>query len=167
VRSVRLLAAAVAVGASAVTAACGQQHGPGAAASPSDPPSSAAAAPSGCHGAVPERSLTLGSADNGRSFCLARGGTVLVTLRGTAGRIWTPIRARPAVLVPRADGRLALARWVTGASFAAVQPGTAVLSSARPACRMPASRGAGSSSAGVAPCLALLAFRVTVTVAGG
>jgi hypothetical protein len=110
------------------------------------------------------RTLTLGSSDNGRSFCVARGATVLLILRGAPGRTWAPIHASPAALAPRANGRLMLARWVTGASFLAVRPGTAVLSSARPVCRGAASTGARSSSPATLPCTAELAFRVTIVV---
>ena len=182
-RSVPVLAAAAAIGASAMIAACGQQAGTAgvtsasssgvpsasttATASPSASPSGAARA--GCHGAIPVpagHTLNLGNADNGKSFCLPQGGTVLVTLRGTPARMWSPIHASSAVLAPRANGRLLLVRGATGAYFAAVQPGTSVLSSARPVCQTSASATPAPSSPVTMPCMAELAFRVTIVITG-
>ena len=185
-RSVPVLAAAVAIGASAMTVACGQQQGTAGVTSasapssgvpsPSGTPSGAtpSASPSGtaragCHGAVPVpagRTLNLGNADNGKSFCLPQRGTVLVTLRGTPARMWSPIHASSAALAPRANGRLLLVRGATGAYFAAVRPGTAVLSSARPVCQTSASATPAPSSPVTMPCMAELAFRVTIVITG-
>ena len=177
-RGVRLLAAA-AIGAAAVTAACGQQaaanHGglasPASGRSPGGPGSAASSghARPGCHGvpAAPAHgTLLLRSGDNGKSFCLTQGGSVLVILRGSPGSIWAPVHASSAVLVPRANGHLTLARWVTGAAFAAVRPGTAVLSSMRPVCRGSVPVGAGSSSPPAMACATELAFRAAVVVTG-
>jgi hypothetical protein len=165
VRSVRLLAAAAAIGASAVTVACGQQQGISTANSSPDP--SSAAPRAGCQGATPARhTLTLGASDSGRTFCVARGGTVLLILRGLPGRTWAPVHASSAALMPRADGRLMLARWVTGASFLAAHPGTTVLSSMRPVCRTPATAGGQQSPPAAASCTAELAFRATIVVTG-
>ncbi len=171
-RSVRLLAAAVAIGASAVTAACGQQQGgtPGTPAPDRSPGSSPpGAALGGCRGSFPVpagRTLTLGNADNGKTFCAKPGSMVLLILRGAPGRMWKPVQDSSGALAPRANGRLALARWVTGASYLAAHPGTAVLASARPVCPVPASPGTPASSPSGVRCTADLVFRVTVVVVG-
>jgi hypothetical protein len=149
--------------------ACGQQHGTGPAASPSDPSSPAGSpstAPAGCHGArlAPVGTLNVSSIDNGKSLCVTQSTGVLVTLRGMPGRTWTPVQVSGTALARRANGRLALARWVTGAYFVAVHPGTAMLSSMRPVCQVPAS--SAPSSPGTARCGAEQAFRVTIVVAG-
>jgi hypothetical protein len=166
-RSVSLLVAAVAVGVSAMTVACGQQHGTSGTTAASDPSSGATLA--GCHGAIPApagRPFILSNNDNGKSFCMKRGATVLVTLRGTPASMWAPIHASSAALAPRANGRLMLARGVTGAYFAAVHPGTAVLSSIRPACPSSASPAVQSSRSATMHCGAELAYRVTVVIVG-
>lgn len=177
-RGVRLLAAAAAIGAAAVTAACGQQTaaGPGGLASPASGRSPGGTGPAvppghapGCHGAAraPARgTLLLGAGDNGESFCLTQGASVLVILRGSPGGTWAPVRASSAALVPRANGHLTLARWVTGAAFAAARPGTAVLSSMRPVCRGSVPVGAPPSLSPARACAAEQAFRATVVVIG-
>jgi hypothetical protein len=173
-RSVSLLAAAVAVGASAVTVACGQQPGTSGttAASTRSSGAAAGAARAGCHGGVPVaagHTLTLSNSDSGKSFCMSQGATVLVTLRGTPASMWAPIHASSAALAPRANGRLMLARGVTAAYFAAVHPGTALLTSARPACRSypPASTQASPPAPpATMRCGVELAFRVSVVIVG-
>jgi hypothetical protein len=112
------------------------------------------------------RTLNVGNADNGRSFCLPQGGNVLVTLLGTPARMWSPVHASSAALAPRANGRLMLIRGATGAYFAAVRPGTVVLSSARPVCQATAPATPAPSGAVTAPCMAELAFRVTIVISG-
>jgi hypothetical protein len=91
-----------------------------------------------------------------------------VILRGTAGDQWTAIRSSSAVLAPRADPRMTLQRWVTGAAFEAARPGVAAISSARHPCRILAPADPGSTtSATTAPpmhCGAIMAFRVTIEV---
>jgi hypothetical protein len=162
-RSVPVLTAVI-IGAAAVIAGCGQQHpgsGP-AAPAPSASPSHPVA---GCANASPAAhpsKLTITAADNGRSFCVARGTSVTVFLKGAQVRKWSTIRASSTVLQPRANGELTLPIGVTGASFAAVQPGTAIISSGQPACGPP--NGSSSSGSGTLECGAILVFRVTVTV---
>ena len=177
-RSVPVLATVI-IGAAVVITGCGQQHpGSGAAApapSASVPsaPAPSASAPSAsashpvvaCANAAPAAQpskLTITAADNGRSFCVTRGTSVTVFLKGTQARKWSPIRASSTVLQPRANGELTLPIGVTGASFAAVQPGTAIISSGQPACGPP--NGSSSSGSGTLECGAILVFRVTVTV---
>ena len=156
---------AVAIGAAAVLSGCGQQHGTGAGAAPPAPSSSATAGPGPsalCAGGRPARHarLTITGADSGSSFCVTRGTNVTVFLKGTPARKWSPIKAAGSALRPSASGELALALGVTGASFAAVRSGTAIITSGRPAC----GPGDTASSTGSMSCTAILAFRVTVTV---
>jgi len=164
-RGVPILTAVI-IGAAAVIAGCGQQHpgsgvaAPASSASPSHPVA-------GCANASPAAQpskLTITAGDNGRSFCVTRGTSVTVFLKGTQVRKWSPIRTSSTVLQPRANGELTLPIGVTGASFAAVQPGTAIISSGRPACGPP--NGSSSSGSGTLECGAILEFRVTVTVVG-
>ena len=157
---------AVVIGAAAVIAGCGQQHpGPGAAAasssSASAPPGSVAAT---CRSAIRGKRLTITAADNNKSFCVTRGTNVAVFLKGTAARKWAPIHVSSAVLRPSANGELTLAIGVTGASFMAVHPGTAVLTSGRPACGPGVPPGDSATGTGTFSCDAIIAFRVTVTV---
>src|SRR5215470_5381816 len=127
---------AVIIGGAAVIAGCGQQHpGSGVAApAPSASPSHPMAACANASPAAHPGKLIITAADNGRSFCVTRGTNVTVFLKGTTDATWDQIRASSAVLQPRANGELTLPIGVTGASFAAVQPGTAIISSGRPAC---------------------------------
>ena len=162
-RSVPVLATVI-IGAAVVITGCGQQHpGSGAAApAPSASPSHPVVACAPAAPAAQPSKLTITAADNGRSFCVARGTSVVVLLRGTQARKWSPIRAGSTVLRPHANGEFTLAIGVTGASYVAVQPGTAIISSGQPACGPP--NGSSSSGSGTLECGAILVFRVTVTV---
>jgi hypothetical protein len=176
-RSVSALAAAVIIGAAAVTAACGQQR-PAPAASvtaassaiPSATGSAASAQPAaaacGAASAVlgPGRTLTLTQADSTRSFCINRGTGVLIYLRGTAIDRWGPLKSSSAVLVPSANGHLSLAVGVTGGYFVAAQPGSAVIASARSRCG-PAVPPSAPTTSGKASCGSIELFRVTIRVA--
>jgi len=169
-RSVPVLATVI-IGAAAVITGCGQQHpGSGAAApAPSASPSHHVVACANAAPAAQPSKLTITAADNGRSFCVTRGTSVTVLLKGTQARKWSPIRASSTLLRPHANGEFTLALGVTGASFVAVQPGTAIISSGQPACgpsRPPNGSGSGSAGSGTLECGAILEFRVTVTVVG-
>lgn len=161
-RSVPVLAAAI-IGAAAVITGCGQHPGSGVAApaSSASPSHPVAACANAAPAAQPSK-LTITAADNGRSFCVTRGTSVVVFLKGTQARRWSSIRPSSTVLQPRANGELTLPIGVTGASFAAVQPGTAIISSGQPACGPP--NGSSSSGSGTLECGAILVFRVTITV---
>jgi hypothetical protein len=164
-RSVPVLTAVI-IGAVAVIAGCGQQH-PGSGVAAPVPSASPSHPVAGCADASPAAQpskLTITAADNGRSFCVTRDTSVTVFLKGTQVRKWSPIRTSSTVLQPRANGELTLPIGVTGASFAAVQPGTAIISSGQPACGPP--NGSSSSGSGTLECGAILEFRVTVTVVG-
>lgn len=137
-------------------------------------------------GSVPGKSLMLGNSEMGRTYCVKVGMDVLIFLRGTPTLRWAPIRVSSTALQPRANGRLMLALGVTGASYTAVHPGTAIITSYRPACSGSIPPGSGGSSGsvptgpvGMSPgppegeavassptmmCGALLGFRVTVIV---
>ena len=99
--------------------------------------------------------LTLGSRDNGGTYCLRVGQEVIVYLQGSPAHMWAPIRSDSSDVRPRPNGSLMLMRGVTGAAFTAVRPGIAHVISARPVCVARPVR-----------CDALIAFHVTVIVAG-
>ena len=105
--------------------------------------------------APPGGTLTLGSRDNRSTFCLRVGQQVIVYLQGSPAHMWAPIRSDSSALRPAPNGSLMLMRGVTGAAFTAVRPGIAHISSARPVC-----------TAGPVRCDALIAFDVTVVIAG-
>jgi len=164
-RGVPVLTAAV-IGTAVVLSGCGQQHGTGVgvaapAPSTSHSPASGSGSSGSCPGGRPAThgKLTINGAESGAAFCVTRGTNVVVFLKGTPARKWSPIHASSGVLRPSANGELALALGVTGASFEAAQPGTAVITSGRPAC------GPGeTASGGSLSCDAILEFRATVTV---
>lgn len=104
--------------------------------------------------APPGGTLTLGSRDNGSTFCLRVGQQVIVYLQGSPAHMWAPIRSDSSALRPAPNGSLMLMRGVTGAAFTAARPGTAHISSARPVCIGRSVR-----------CDALIAFHVTVVIA--
>ncbi|MBO0819116.1 MAG: hypothetical protein J2P30_28605 [Actinobacteria bacterium] len=178
--------AAVALGAVAVLAGCGQSDAgisagpplngspspvpppagsPPPASSPSPPPPRGAGHAGTCHGDVPPSNtslITLTNADNGRLVCVRRGGAVRVYLKGTQTSRWSVIHATSGVLRPHATGHLMLALGVTGASFVATRPGTAAITSFRQVCPTPPPN--SDVQSGVVECGTLLAFRVSVKV---
>jgi hypothetical protein len=182
-RSVGVLTAAVIIGASALTVACGTQRaGPASGAAASTPASasasaaaatppatSQAAAPTpaaaacGATAAIlgPGHTLTLTLTDNSRSFCVKQGTGVLIYLRGTAAARWGLLRSSSAALVPSANGHLMLALGVTGGYFVAAHPGSAVISSTRSPC----GTAPPPTASGQASCGAIESFRVTIGVA--
>jgi hypothetical protein len=97
----------------------------------------------------------IGDADNGKTFCVARGTGIYVFLHSglTQAHLWQSIRPSSGVLEGRVSGMMTLPRGVTGAYFGAARPGMATLTSTKAPC--PA---AGS------PCTAQLHFKVTVVV---
>lgn len=101
-------------------------------------------------------SMTITEADGGRSVCVTTGSTVAVVLHGSAGQPWAPVTGTGAALRAGAGGGSAEPAGTTSARFSAVAPGTATLTSSRPACPSPA--------AGGVSCLARLGFQVTVVV---
>jgi hypothetical protein len=180
-RSVPVLAA-VALGAVAVISGCGQQHtgapaGPPRAGAPSPLPTGASSLPPASSPSPPgapragscsvgggpqRRVITLTNADNGRAVCVRRGAAVLVYLRGTQASRWSVIHASSGVLRPRANGHGLLALGVTGASFVAVRPGAASITSIRLVCPTPPPN--SGSQSGTVECGAILGFQVSVRV---
>ncbi|HEY6278498.1 MAG TPA: hypothetical protein VIX86_19465 [Streptosporangiaceae bacterium] len=184
-RSVSVLAAAVIIGATALTVACGQQRAgsPSGGAPASTAPATATASPASatpsagrtvpsgaaCGAATaimgPGRTLTLSGADNSKSYCVKRGTGVLIYLRGTVTARWALLKSSSAALVPSANGRLMLALGVTGGYFVAAQPGTAVISSTRSPCGPSAFPPTTQGASGQAHCGVIESFRVTIVVA--
>jgi hypothetical protein len=129
------------------------------------PPGNAAAAT--CHGAghaAHAGPVVIRNSDNYQRLCVRRGTTVLVYLMGTATSRWGAIRASSRVLRPLGSGHLSLMRGVTGASFLAVRPGGATLTSIREVCGPSATPGNAAADSGTLECGAILGFQVTVTV---
>jgi hypothetical protein len=170
-----VLAIALVTGVALATAGCGPQAAsttagsgspsarpPSSSPASSGPASSNAASPTAngaCGGGVtsvpPGSALTLGSRDNRATFCVRVGRQVIVYLNGSPADMWAPIHSDSSALKPTANGHLMLRLGVTGAAFIAARPGTAHITSARPVC-----------TKGHVRCDAMLAFQVTVVIAG-
>ena len=165
-----VLAIALVTGMALATAACGSQAASTTAGSGSPstgpastgPASSSAASPTAsgaCGGGVksvlPGSTLTLGSRDNRATFCVRVGQLVIVYLNGSPAHMWAPIHSDSSDLKPTANGHLMLRLGVTGAAFIAARPGIAHITSARPVC-----------TKGPVRCDAMIAFQVTVVIAG-
>lgn len=173
-RSVPALVA-VALGAVVLASGCGQQHA-GAPSGPSPSGSSSAPVPSpapggpgadSCHGGPTSRAalITITYSDNGQTLCVRRGTAVQVYLKGTTTNRWSPIHAsNAAVLAPHADGRLMLIAGVTGASFLAAAPGTAIIRSFRQPCGPDQTPGNQAAQSGTLECGVIIAFHATVIV---
>jgi hypothetical protein len=83
------------------------------------------------------------------------GQQVIVYLNGSSAHMWAPIHSDSSDLKPTANGHLMLRLGVTGAAFIAARPGIAHITSARPVC-----------TKGPVRCDAMIAFQVTVVIAG-
>jgi hypothetical protein len=94
-------------------------------------------------------------ADNGKTLCVTTGSAVTLMLRAPGATTrWSAVRSDSDGLVAlKASGAVGPAD-VTSAAFTAKRPGTAHLSSNRPAC----------DGDGHVKCHAVLGFTVTVTV---
>lgn len=127
-------------------AGCGTQTGgdSGDSVSPSPSPS-----PSGCT-SVPE----LHAADNGRTVCLAVGGTVRVALDGAKNRPWTPVTTEGSGLEATNSG-IVLLPGDANAAFEAVSAGRTKLTSSRPLC---------ATETGKVSCKGIQEWSVTVVV---
>jgi hypothetical protein len=166
---------AVALGAVVLASGCGQQRSgipAGPPLSPSSPAPRPSPAPGGpgaasCHSASAPRAtlITITYANNGQTLCVRRGTAVQVYLKGTATNRWSAIHASDeAVLSPHANGRLMLQLGVTGASFLAAQPGTAVIRSFQQPCGPNATPGNQAAQSGTLECGVIIAFHATVKV---
>lgn len=112
------------------------------AARPSHTPAGRASVPAtdaglpGCHNPGPTgHTLVITLADNDKTYCLRVGGKLNVDLRDTGSDVWLRPRVSSMALTP-ITGASASATGVTSASFAAVQPGQAAVTSIRPPCRL-------------------------------
>ncbi len=105
---------------------------------------------------APAGSPTLGAADDGHTVCVPVGARVTVMLRGTPDGRWAPVEVTGTALAPAANGRGTLQLGVTGGFFVAARPGTARITTQRPACP--------PAPAGTAKCTAITAWSVTVRV---
>jgi hypothetical protein len=109
--------------------------------------------------------ITITYANNGQTLCVRRGVAVQVYLKGTPANLWTAIHvSNAAVLVPHANGRLMLMAGMTGASFLAVQPGTATIRSFRQPCGPEATPPNATAPGEGLECGVIMAFHATVKV---
>ncbi|WP_367320909.1 hypothetical protein [Streptomyces sp. HUAS ZL42] len=98
---------------------------------PTSTPPSASASASASAGCTAESALD--AADSGRTVCLATGGTVRISLDGTASRPWQPVKADGSGLEATNSG-IVLQPGDASAAFRAVSAGTVRLSTSRPLC---------------------------------
>ncbi|MEU2773986.1 hypothetical protein ABZ646_13855 [Streptomyces sp. NPDC007162] len=130
---------------------------PTASATPSATPSSGTGAGGSSGGCTPLTS-ELTAADSGRTYCLARHGTLRITLTGTSQRPWEKIAVGgdTGALKPVNYG-IMLRGGDAGAAYQAVAAGTVTLSSTRPLCAQPTAPGRVS-------CKGIQEWRVLVRV---
>ena len=102
-------------------------------------PTSAAAQATPCRTSASGTTQVLSEANTGSTVCLRVGDRLEVYLHGTPGAPWTPIAVDGTAVGTAVSGKGTLALGVTGGFFVATRPGAARLTSARPACRTPAS----------------------------
>jgi len=105
--------------------------------------------PAGCL-----RTTTITLAGNGKTYCFRVGQKLDVFLRGTLARRWQEPQVSGDVLRGVPNGALSLVAGLTGASYATVRPGRAVLTSIRPPCQ------------GGASCATEQSFRAVIIVLG-
>ncbi len=116
------LAAAAIVGCATAPTAGQPGHTPGA-------PAVSVGAPVACL-----RTTTITLAGNGKTYCFRVGQKLDVFLRGTLASMWQEPQVSGNVLAGVPNGALSLVAGLTGASYRAVRPGRAVLTSVRPPC---------------------------------
>jgi hypothetical protein len=116
--------------------------GPATARTTSRPPAvltagpASARTPSGCHGAGPAvKTLVITLAGNGKTYCVRIRGKLSVYLRSADAHLWLRPLVSSGALKPVPNPAGTLARGVTGAAFAAVRPGQALVTSVRPPCQ--------------------------------
>lgn len=163
-----LAVAAVVIGASAVTAACGQQRAGSAGSAASAAAGASTRSAVAC--ARPPRQvsqahpLTLTDRDNGKTVCLPQGAGLFVFLHGSMTRWWSPIKSNSPALAARANGRMMLALGVTGAYFVAARPGTATVTSAKSICGPRVRPTAPTTSTGVHCGGTPMVYKVTLVI---
>jgi hypothetical protein len=116
------LAAAALVGCATAPAAGKPGQTPGA-------PATSVGTPAACL-----RTTTITLAGNGKTYCFRVGEKLDVFLRGTLASMWQEPQVSGDVLRGVPNGALSLVAGLTGASYATVRPGRAVLTSVRPPC---------------------------------
>jgi hypothetical protein len=92
-------------------------------------PAASTGAPADCL-----RTTTISLAGNGKTYCFRVGQKLDVFLRGTLASMWQEPQVTGNVLRGVPNGELSLVEGLTGASYATVRPGRAVLTSVRPPC---------------------------------
>jgi hypothetical protein len=124
-----LAATALTIGVCVLAAGCGTSAAPGdpGTVAPTTRPPAAQAKCVPARG----RTVSIGIADNGKSFCVPAGTGVYVFLHGTAAHLWTAIRPSSTALQPRPSGVMSLTAGTTAGYFVTVRPGVATLTSAR------------------------------------
>lgn len=126
----------------AVTVGCGEVSAshPGSASSgsASSGSASAAAASPGCPGSVSAgpagETLTITLVGNDKTYCVRVGDKLLLSLRSTEVDPWQAPRMSGSALTPVSGAVPAPANGITGASYVAVRPGEAGVTSVRPPC---------------------------------
>lgn len=145
IASVALIATAI--------GACSSSTSPGSAA-PSAPP--IATSPGQSHrGSACPTQLVVTPADNSRTLCVAKGGTVAVTAQPDQAQGWTPFDVSGAALIPSSAAIPPVRNGQILAAFSAVAPGTSTVASSHRNC---------PSNAGGVACHSILLWQVTVVV---
>lgn len=103
-----------------------------------------------------QRTVSLGGADNHKTFCVLRGTGIFVFLHSSTLRLWSPIQSSSSVLSRRPSGVMSLVRGETGAYYVAAGLGRATLTSGVSRCP--------SGPHGGSRCPPPLQFSVTVDV---
>ncbi|EST25652.1 hypothetical protein [Streptomyces roseochromogenus] len=136
-------------------AGCGSQSGSdnagGSKVSPSASSPSSAPSKGGC---APQ--VELKAADSSRTVCVAKGGEVRLTLKGTKSRPWKPVMVSGSALKGINAG-FVLQPGDATAAYHAVAAGTVKLTSSRPLCAEPTAPGQVS-------CKGIQEWTVTVNV---
>jgi len=145
-RSPSRFALPVASAALLLLAACGSAARTGGGAGPTTAPSTDAA---GC-----PTQLTITAADNGRTACVAVGGTVLVTSPSAQAKAWIGLDATGALTPVHAAPSLAAGTALIGA-YEAMSPGTATLNAGYRNC---------PQQSGQVSCLSIIQWSATVQV---
>ena len=125
----RISAGLAACLAAAALAGCATAPAAGKPAQPPGAPVTIVGTPAAC---LQASTITL--AGNGKTYCFRVGQKLDVFLRGTLASMWQEPRVSGNVLVGIPNGALSLVAGLTGASYAAVRPGRAVLTSIRLPC---------------------------------
>lgn len=158
-RARALVAAAVAIGLSALAAGCGQLHAPGAKTAGGRPAKVACVTPK----LGSSKTFTITEKNNGEAFCVVSGDRFYVFLHGSLTSKWAPIHPSSAAVSSLPSGMMTLAVGVTGGYFEAKRTGTVTLTSVRMPCVKP---GLGPEPTGAVKCPTGGHFKVTLLIRG-